>query len=91
VRGPSKPHAVAVLVPGPTHPDLPGQGVKVDQWSYTTLVDLTLDGSLGARAALQQARSLLTDASERLTFSVSSTDRRRVGLLVADLASLVGW
>ena len=50
-----------------------------------------LDGSLGARAALRQARSLLTDASERLTFSVSSADRRRVGLLVADLASLVGW
>jgi hypothetical protein len=32
---------VAVLVPGPTRPDLPGQGVKVDQWSYTTLVDST--------------------------------------------------
>ncbi|ACV77640.1 reverse transcriptase domain-containing protein [Nakamurella multipartita] len=32
---------MAVLVPGPTRPDLPGQGVKVDQWSYTTLVDLT--------------------------------------------------
>lgn len=50
-----------------------------------------LDGSLGARAALKQARSLLTDASERLMFSVSSGDRRRTGTLVADLASLVGW
>lgn len=46
VRGPSKNHAVAVLVPGPTHPDLPGQGVKVGQWSYTTLVDST-PGRLG--------------------------------------------
>jgi transcriptional regulator with XRE-family HTH domain len=50
-----------------------------------------LDGSLGARAALQQARALLTDASERLMYSVCSEDRRRTGALVADLASLVGW
>lgn len=50
-----------------------------------------LDGSLGARAALQQSRALLADASDRLMFSVHSGDRRRIGLLVADLASLVGW
>ena len=47
--------------------------------------------TFGARAALQQARALLSDASERLMYSVGSADRRRTGALVADLASLVGW